>query len=716
MGQERAGANGMSFEKLKSLISEAAEKADDAVVEKKPERRESQEEMEPRKPVTVQQMMLGMTVVLTVPASVLIVFFIIQFSMTMGRLEALLQSPFLVMSSTLLFAVIIGAVMWGLMTIYSYWTDFITARFKVSKIIAWLMVAPIALLGPFYYFGFTGVLSYKLKIRRSLIMSIPGFLAGYGLLMEIDQILLGEFSPSWDHALMTPVILAVSYVSGLVTLKELSKENFKKKTWVLAGVLLGIWIVLHGGLWIHTAILEQRIKILETFLKPAHPMDAAGMRSAYYHDGQMVATKDGLLVKAAAAAKEQLAKVDETKSSSVNDGKEQPVAATVEQKEAPQKQVDVPVMPDAALLLALDEGQPDDKTQTELDGWLSENEKYFADMDLATTGSLFKAEIVGGQETDNQNEEVFKTLIAWMGIYKTRIHLALQNNVPEQALDCLKRMTWLRDVALDDPYIMACGTCNYLELMRLGCYPAILASGLLTDAQLAELAMELAEDEAKWNKRAGRGEWATMAWYMSHVQEGQKTVVTIGNAAGEIVLGLLGTVRLWLLRRDGAWIMKYLNEKTDAARPANDFTELERISGIMPSIPIYVTYSKMLLGTRHQFISAIAKQRTVRAAIAVERYKLAHDGHKPSALTELVPQYLSTVPIDPFDGGELKYRRDDFFDVKPNPQEPEKTVEQMWRGYQIYSVSMDKTDNEGRIYVKKDDEEQGDLGISVREQ
>lgn len=700
----------MSFEKMKSLIPEAAKIADQTVAEEKKPLLEA----EPRKPVTVQQAMLGLTALFTVPSSVLIVYFVIQFSRMAGQLAATIQSPAAAIGNTLLFAAIIGALMWGLTTVYSYWVDFITARFNASKLMIWLMVAPIALLGPFYYFGFTGVLSYKLKIRRGLVMSIPGFLAGYGLLMEIDQILLGEFSPSWDHALMTPVILAVSYVSGLVTLKELSKENFTKKTWVLAGVLLGIWIALHGGLWIHTAILEQRIKILETLLKPAHPMDAAGMRSAYYHDGQMVATKDGLLVKATAAAKEQPTTADETKSG-VNDGKEQPVAATVEQKEAPQKQADVPVMPDAALLLALDEGQPDDKTQTELVGWLSENEKYFADMDLATTGSLFKAEIVGGQETDNQNEEVFKTLIAWMGIYKARIHLALQNNVPEQALDCLKRMTWLRDVALDDPYIMACGTCNYLELMRLGCYPAILASGLLTDAQLAELETELAEDETKWNERAGRGEWATMAWYMSHVQEGQKTVVTMGSAAGEIVLGLLGTVRLWMLRRDGAWIMKYLNEKADAARPANDFTELERISGMAPSIPAYVTYSKMILGASHQFISAIAKQRAARAAIAVERFKLAHDGRKPSALTELVPQYLAAVPLDPFSGSELKYRRDDFFDVKPDPKAPEKIVEQVLPGYQIYAISIDKTDNEGRAYVKVGEEEQGDLGISVRD-
>jgi hypothetical protein len=336
-------------------------------------------------------------------------------------------------------------------------------------------------------------------------------------------------------------------------------------------------------------------------------------------------------------------------------------------------------------------------------------------MDLATEGDLFKAEIIGGQETDNQNEEVFKTLIAWMGIYKAHIHKALQDGVPEQALDCLKRLTWLRDVALDDPYILACGTCNYLELMRLGCYPAILSSGLLTDGQLADLEKELAEDETKWDARAAQGTWATMAWYMSHVQEGQKSVVTMGSAAGEIILGLLGTVRLWLLRQDGAWIMNYLNKQANEARAFNSFAELELANGMAPLLPAYVTYSKIVIGARHQFISAIAKQRSLRVAIAVERFKLAHDGRKPSALSELVPQYLSAVPLDPFDESELKYRREDFFDVKPDPNAPEKIVEQVISGYQIYAISIDKTDNEGRAYVKVGEEEQGDLGTAVRD-
>ena len=700
----------MSFEKMKSLISESAENTKRPVVEEQ----RPEPVAEPRKPVTVQQMMLGMTALFTVPSSVLIIYFVIQFSRTAGQLAATMQSPVAAMGSTLLFAAILGALMWGLTTIYSYWVDFITARFNVSKIMIWLMVAPIALLGPFYYFGFTGVLSYKLKIRRGLIMSIPGFLAGYGLLMELDQILLGEFSPSWDHALMTPVILAVAYVSALVTLKEISKETYTKKTWIVASVLLGIWVVLHGGLWIHTAMLEQRIKVGEMLLKCEYPMNTAGMRSAYYHGGKAVATKDGLFAQAVAAAKEEAA-AEEKDTANVKTDKEQPVAATIEQKEVPQKQTNSPVMPDAALLLALDEGEPDEKTQTELLGWLAENEKYFADMDLATDGDLFKAEIVGGQETDNQNEEVFKTLIAWMGIYKARIHLALRSYNPEQALDCLKRLTWLRDVALDDPYIMACGTCNYLELMRLGCYSAIFSSNLLTDDQLAGLEKELAEDETKWDARAAHGAWATMAWYMSHVQEGQKSVVTMGSAAGEIVMGLLGTVRLWLLRQDGAWIMGYLNEQAKESRALNSFAELERANEMSLSLPSYVTYSKIVVSARHQFISAIAKQRAVRTAIAVERFRLAHDGGKPTALSELVPQYMSAIPLDPFDGSELKYRRDDYFDVKPNMKEPEKIVEQVISGYEIYSVSIDKTDNEGRAYVKVGEEEQGDLGIAVRD-
>ncbi len=44
------------------------------------------------------------------------------------------------------------------------------------------------------------------------------------------------------------------------------------------------------------------------------------------------------------------------------------------------------------------------------------------------------------------------------------------------------------------------------------------------------------------------------------------------------------------------------------------------------------------------------------AAVAVERYRLAN-GRWPNNLDELMPRYLSVVPLDPFDGQQLRYRR-----------------------------------------------------------
>lgn len=65
----------------------------------------------------------------------------------------------------------------------------------------------------------------------------------------------------------------------------------------------------------------------------------------------------------------------------------------------------------------------------------------------------------------------------------------------------------------------------------------------------------------------------------------------------------------------------------------------------------------------------------VMAAIAVERYRLA-EGRFPESLEQLVPKYLEIVPIDPFDGMPLRYKR-------------------LEKGYTIYSIGEDGEDNGG---------------------
>lgn len=65
-----------------------------------------------------------------------------------------------------------------------------------------------------------------------------------------------------------------------------------------------------------------------------------------------------------------------------------------------------------------------------------------------------------------------------------------------------------------------------------------------------------------------------------------------------------------------------------------------------------------------------------RTAIAVERFRLARN-RLPTSLDELVPQYLRSVPEDPFDGHPIRFKL-------------------LEKGYVIYSVGRDGVDDGGR--------------------
>lgn len=75
-------------------------------------------------------------------------------------------------------------------------------------------------------------------------------------------------------------------------------------------------------------------------------------------------------------------------------------------------------------------------------------------------------------------------------------------------------------------------------------------------------------------------------------------------------------------------------------------------------------------------VKHFAYLRTSTTAIAVERFRLTRE-KLPEDLTELVPQFLSAVPIDPFDGKPLRYRH-------------------LAKGYVIYSVGTDGHDDGGK--------------------
>jgi len=83
------------------------------------------------------------------------------------------------------------------------------------------------------------------------------------------------------------------------------------------------------------------------------------------------------------------------------------------------------------------------------------------------------------------------------------------------------------------------------------------------------------------------------------------------------------------------------------------------------------------------FYNLLARRRAALAALAVKLFEIER-GRWPGSLDELVPDYLSAVPCDPFgaEGDQLKYIVEDGRVV-------------------VYSVGLDGLDNEGELWDRK---------------
>ena len=80
----------------------------------------------------------------------------------------------------------------------------------------------------------------------------------------------------------------------------------------------------------------------------------------------------------------------------------------------------------------------------------------------------------------------------------------------------------------------------------------------------------------------------------------------------------------------------------------------------------------------------IAHLRTARVGLAVRRYRL-DAGKLPDSLEKLVPVYIDAIPVDPFDGNALRYKK-------------------RGTGFVIYSIGEDLSDDGGTEKPKKYEE------------
>jgi hypothetical protein len=88
-----------------------------------------------------------------------------------------------------------------------------------------------------------------------------------------------------------------------------------------------------------------------------------------------------------------------------------------------------------------------------------------------------------------------------------------------------------------------------------------------------------------------------------------------------------------------------------------------------------------------------AQLRCMIVALAAERYRQKH-GDWPESLGKLVPEMLSAIPLDPFDGEPLRYKR-------------------LGHGVVVYSVGVDGVDNGGALDGENPIRPGADLGYRL---
>jgi hypothetical protein len=98
---------------------------------------------------------------------------------------------------------------------------------------------------------------------------------------------------------------------------------------------------------------------------------------------------------------------------------------------------------------------------------------------------------------------------------------------------------------------------------------------------------------------------------------------------------------------------------------------------------LFFTWSRVM----HKAADFHALQRLGQVAVALRLYRHEH-GRYPETLEELVPKYLPSLPVDPFDGKPLRYKR-------------------LAKGFKVWSVGWDMKDDGGVWGTPK--HEKGDI-------
>jgi len=111
---------------------------------------------------------------------------------------------------------------------------------------------------------------------------------------------------------------------------------------------------------------------------------------------------------------------------------------------------------------------------------------------------------------------------------------------------------------------------------------------------------------------------------------------------------------------DAAYGLEWLNLCVEAAESPGPvaLSKVRKAELRISNAPAYLVYSSSMLPSLSRSmelqLKSIGSKRAMIAALACERHRLA-TGEWPESLTDLVPEYLKAVPVDPFDDAPIRY-------------------------------------------------------------
>jgi hypothetical protein len=221
-------------------------------------------------------------------------------------------------------------------------------------------------------------------------------------------------------------------------------------------------------------------------------------------------------------------------------------------------------------------------------------------------------------------------------------------------------------------------------LVACDCLERVLAQGEAEEEDLAAMqALLELEDRHPTLLILCRGERALSHATFEGLERGTINLSDLGQGGGDLKRRFSYWWAARQVRGEHPHMLELLTQRVEAARlPLHEQGEADRqFTATMRALPERAALTRLLVPALEKFSDAARRKAAlVRSAIvlvAVERYRRAHD-RWPRKLADLTPKYLAAVPLDPYDGKPLRFRR-------------------LPDGVVIYSVGPDLVDHGGTL-------------------